>query len=70
LDVLSRNKAGLRCAAEALFPGFAAQGVHIAMLTIGTAVAGGSKNAEAVGDAFWRLHAQPRDQGAWEASYG
>ena len=70
LLTLSVGKAGLRCAAEALFPGFAAQGVHIAVLTIGTGIAAGSKNAEAVGDAFWRLHAQPRDQWAWEASYG
>jgi short-subunit dehydrogenase len=70
LLTLSVGKAGLRCAAEALFPGFAAQGVHIAVLTIGTGVAPGSKSAEAVGDAFWRLHAQPRDQWVWEASYG
>ena len=70
LLTLSVGKAGLRCAAEALFPGFAAQGVHIAVLTIRTGIAAGSKNAEAVADAFWRLHAQPRDQWAWEASYG
>jgi NADPH:quinone reductase-like Zn-dependent oxidoreductase len=50
--------------------GFAAQGVHIAVLTIGTGIAPESKNAEAVGEAFWRLHAQPRDQWVWEASYG
>jgi short-subunit dehydrogenase len=70
LLTLSVGKAGLRCAAEALFPDFAAQGVHIAVLTIGTGIAPGSKSAEAVGDAFWRLHAQPRDQWVWEASYG
>ena len=67
---LSVGKAGLRCAAEALFPDFAAQGVHIAVLTIGTAITPGSKGAEAVGEAFWRLHAQRRDQWVWEASYG
>jgi short-subunit dehydrogenase len=70
LLTLSVGKAGLRCAAEALFPDFAAQGVHIAVLTIGTGITPGSKSAEAVGDAFWRLHAQPRDQWVWEASYG
>ncbi|MDB5408655.1 MAG: short-chain dehydrogenase/reductase [Rhodospirillales bacterium] len=70
LLTLSVGKAGLRCAAEALFPDFAAQGVHIAVLTIGTGIAPGSKSAEAVGDAFWRLHAQPRDQWVWEANYG
>src|ERR1700736_5743945 len=70
LLTLSVGKAGLRCAAEALFPDFAAQGVHIAVLTIGTAIAPGSKSAEAVGEAFWRLHTQPRDQWVWEANYG
>jgi hypothetical protein len=70
LLTLSVGKAGLRCAAEALFPDFAAQGVHIAVLTIGTGITPGSKSAEAVGEAFWRLHAQPRDQWEWEASYG
>ena len=69
LLTLSVGKAGLRCAAEALFPDFAPQGVHIAVLTIGTGIAPGSKSAEAVGQAFWRLHTQPRDQWTWEASY-
>src|ERR1700716_2067809 len=70
LLTLSVGKAGLRCAAEALFPDFAAQGVHIAVLTIATGIAPGSKRAEAVAEAFWHLHAQPRDQGVWEANYG
>jgi short-subunit dehydrogenase len=70
LLTLSVGKAGLRCAAEALFPDFSAQGVHIAVLTIGTGITPGSTSAEAVGEAFWRLHAQPRDQWVWEASYG
>src|ERR1700738_66084 len=70
LLTLSVGKAGLRCAAEALFPDFAAQGVHIAVLTIGTGITPGSKSAEEVGEAFWRLHAQPRHQWVWEASYG
>jgi short-subunit dehydrogenase len=70
LLTLSVGKAGLRSAAEALFPDFAVQGVHIAVLTIGTSIVPGSKNAEAVGDAFWSLHAQPRDQWVWEARFG
>jgi short-subunit dehydrogenase len=70
LLTLSVGKAALRTAAEALFPDFATQGVHIAVLTIGTGIAPRSKNAQAVGDAFWSLHAQPRNQWAWEASYG
>ena len=67
---LSVGKAGLRCAAQALFPDFAAQGVHVAVLTIATGITPGSSGAEAVGEAFWRLHAQPREQWVWEASYG
>jgi short-subunit dehydrogenase len=70
LLTLSVGKAALRCAAEALFPDFAAQGVHIAVLTIGTGITPNSKSAAAVGEAFWRLHAQPRDQWVWEANYG
>jgi short-subunit dehydrogenase len=69
LLTLSVGKAGLRCAAEALFPDFAAQRVHLAVLTIGTGIAPRSKSADAVGEAFWRLHAQPRDQWVWEANY-
>src|SRR5260221_12177005 len=61
LLTLSVGKASLRCAAEALFPDFAAQGGHIALLTIGSGIAPGAKSAEGVGDAFLRLHAQPRD---------
>jgi len=49
---IGAGQAGLRCAAEALFPGFAAQGAHIAVLTIGTGIAPESKNAEAVGEVF------------------
>jgi hypothetical protein len=33
------------------------------VLTIGTGIAAGSKNAEAVGDAFWRLHAHRETSG-------
>ena len=49
---IGAGQAGLRCTAEDLFPGFTAQGVHIAVMTIGTDIAPGSKNAEAVGEAF------------------
>jgi short-subunit dehydrogenase len=70
LLTLSVGKAGLRCAAQALFPDLASQGVHIAVLTIAAGIAAGSNEAETVGDAFWRLHAQPRGEWAWEVSYG
>ncbi len=70
LLTLSVGKAGLRSVAQALFPNLAAQGVHIAVLTVAAGIVAGSKDAAAVGDAFWRLHNQSRDQWAWEASYG
>ena len=66
---LSVGKAALRCAAQALFPGFAADGIHVAVLTIAAGIRPGSPAATAVGDAFWALHAQPRDQWQWEAAY-
>jgi short-subunit dehydrogenase len=67
---LSVGKAGLRSAAEALFPDFAAHGVHIAVLTIATSIPPRSTNAAAVADAFWSIHTQPRGQWAWEATFG
>jgi len=70
LLTLSVGKAGLRSAAQALFPSLSARDVHIAVLTIATSIAAGSKDADAVGEAFWRLHAQPREQWSWEATYG
>jgi short-subunit dehydrogenase len=66
---LSVGKAALRCAAQALFPQFAQQGIHIGVLTIAAHIAPNSSAAIAVGEAFWSLHAQPRDQWHWEASY-
>ena len=66
---LSVCKAALRCAARALFPGCAADGIHVAVLTIATAVRPASAAATAVAEAFWALHAQPRDQWPWEAAY-
>jgi NADP-dependent 3-hydroxy acid dehydrogenase YdfG len=66
---LSISKAALRCAAQALFPGFATQGVHVAVLTIAASIRPGSPEATDVGNAFWALHAQPHDQWQWEAAY-
>jgi hypothetical protein len=70
LLTLSVGKAGLRSAAQALFPSLSARDVHIAVLTIATSIAAGSKDADAVGEAFWRLHAQAREHWSWEATYG
>ena len=64
---LSAGKAALRCAAQALFPQFTPQGIHIVILMVATRVAPGSAVAAALGDAFWNLHVQPSDQWHWEA---
>jgi len=66
---LSAGKAALRCTAQALFSGFAADGIHVAVLTIAASIRPASPAATAVGDAFWALHAQPRDQWQWEAAF-
>lgn len=67
---LSVGKAGIRCIAQALFPDLAAQGVHIATLTIAKGIAPRSEDAEAIGEAFWKLHQQPLAQWEWEAHFG
>jgi short-subunit dehydrogenase len=64
---LSAGKAALRCAAQALFPEFKPQGIHIVMLMVATKVAPGSTVAATLGDAFWNLHVQPTAQWHWEA---
>lgn len=66
---LSVGKAGLRAAVQALFPELAIRGVHTAILTIATGITPKSKAAEAVGDAFWALYKQPREDWHWEANY-
>lgn len=66
---LSIGKAGIRALAHGLFEPFAAQGVHVATVTVAAFVDAGSKDADAVAEQFWQLHSQPR--GAWtaEATY-
>lgn len=66
---LSVGKAGLRAAVQAMFPELAAHGVHSAILTIAAGIAPRSKDAEAVGEAFWNLYKQPRADWEWEANY-
>lgn len=66
---LSIGKAGIRALAQGLFASLAESGVHVATVTVAAFVSAGSKDAEAVADAFWSLHDQPR--GAWtvESTY-
>ena len=62
---LSIGKAGIRSLTLALFEGLKAQGVHIGTIAVLSGVAAGSKEVEAIGDHFWKLHNQPT--GSWTA---
>ena len=65
---LSIGKAGIRCMVEALFPQLAAQGIHIATLTVMRVVSPGSEDAMEAAEAFWKLYSQPEGQWEWEAT--
>lgn len=63
-------KSGIRNLAECIFDQFRESHVHVATVTVGTAVEPGSKKAADIADLFWRLHDQPTDRWTWEATYG
>ena len=67
---LSVAKAGMRCLCQALFPELAADGVHIATVTVKKAVQAGGADTRAVAELFWKLHSQPRGDWTWEESFG
>jgi len=48
-----------------MFESLKQKGLHIATVTVHTAVTPDSKEAEAVGEHFWQLHSQP--VGKWTA---
>lgn len=60
---LSIGKAGIRAMAYGLFESFKEKGIHVATVTVAAFVSPGSKDAEAVAEHFWQLHAQAK--GAW-----
>lgn len=62
-------KAGIRNMTEALFAGFAGRNVHIATVTVSSAIAPRSPEAAAVADLFWKIHCQPRVRWTWEEVY-
>ncbi|MCB5189935.1 SDR family NAD(P)-dependent oxidoreductase [Methylobacillus arboreus] len=66
---LSIGKAGIRTLALGIFESFKEQGVHVATVTVATFVNPGSKEAQDIGEQFWQLHSQTRDQWTVEASY-
>lgn len=66
---LSVGKAGVRNLTHGLFDSLKDNNVHIATVTVGTLVASGSDESNAVAQTFWELHAQPQDKWTVEAHY-
>lgn len=62
---LSIGKAGVRALTLGLFDSFRETGVHVATVTVAAFIEPGSKEAAAVAEHFWQLHAQP--QADWSA---
>jgi len=66
---LSIGKAGLRAMTLGIFESLKQQGVHIATVTVHTAVTPDSKEAEAVAEHFWHLYRQPLGNWTAEVTY-
>lgn len=66
---LSVGKAGLRAAGLALFEPLKEQGIHVATVTVSRLVAPDSPQTQEIAEAFWALHAQPRDAWTYETTY-
>jgi NAD(P)-dependent dehydrogenase (short-subunit alcohol dehydrogenase family) len=66
---LSIGKAGIRAMTLGLFESLREKGIHIATVTVHTAVTPDSKEAEAVGEHFWQLHSQPIGKWTAEVTY-
>jgi len=66
---LSIGKAGLRAMTLGIFESLKQQGIHIATVTVHTAVTPDSKQAEAVAEHFWHLYRQPLGNWTAEVTY-
>ncbi len=66
---LSIGKAGLRALQLALFEPLKQQGVHIASVMVIDTVMPDSKDADAIGEHFWKLHNQPIGSWTQEVQY-
>jgi len=66
---LSIGKAAIRALTLGMFESLKEQGIHIATVTVEVAIKPDSRDAEAVGELFWRLHSQPVGQWTAEAKY-
>ncbi len=62
---LSLGKAGVRALAHLLAKEYGPQGIHVATVTVGGAVAPGTAfDPDDIAEQYWRLHTQP--EAAWE----
>jgi NAD(P)-dependent dehydrogenase (short-subunit alcohol dehydrogenase family) len=62
---LSLGKAGVRALAHLLAKEYGPQGIHVATVTVGGAVAPGTAfDPDEIAEQYWRLHTQP--EAAWE----
>lgn len=66
---LSIGKAGVRAMTLGIFESLKQQGIHIATVTVHTAVTPDSKEAEAVAEHFWQLYRQPLGNWTAEVTY-
>lgn len=66
---LSIGKAGILNLTNALFEGFKAKNLHIATVTVATLVSAHSDESKGIAEAFWNLHAQPKDSWTSEVLY-
>jgi NAD(P)-dependent dehydrogenase (short-subunit alcohol dehydrogenase family) len=66
---LSIGKAGIRALALGAFESLKRKGIHVATVTVSTAVAPDSEAAEAVAECFWHLYSQPIDKWTAEVMY-
>lgn len=60
---LSIGKAGIRALTLGLFDSLRDKGIHVATVTVAAFIDAGSKEAAAVAEHFWQLHAQTK--GTW-----
>lgn len=66
VPALTAGKAAVRALVHAAAPEFAANGIHLGTVTIAGQVApGGAFDPDRIAEAFWALHAEPRE--AWTA---
>jgi hypothetical protein len=66
---LSIVKAGIRALTLGTIESLKQKGIHVATVTVSSAVAPDSEAAEAVAECFWRLHSQPIDKWTAEVVY-